>query len=208
MDFITRGDGRYRTSKTVGSAPRTPPPTGSARAVSPVCNSTGWRTMGRDRGGRSQPDQRRSHCHAHHQEWLPCDTIHWLDRGRRSFVLALHGLRLSAHPCGPNWTHGSPTRGVGWITAVSGIRPTVYGYAHLSPSTFGPVHRRGRTDGKLWLRDGDSVQKSSIRVILLLTTPAAGPHRENQSPTVRLLAALDRAKAERAATGADPRICD
>ena len=29
---------------------------------------------------------------------LPCDTIHWYDRGRRSFVVVVHGLRPGAHP--------------------------------------------------------------------------------------------------------------
>ena len=90
-------EGAWRISRMVRSARRIQPLMGWARALSPVFNSIGMGRCGPQRRRRPEPDQRRPHHHAHKQEWLALRHDSLDDRGRRSFVLAVYGLRPGAH---------------------------------------------------------------------------------------------------------------
>ena len=65
-------------------------------------------------------------------EWFAVRHDSLVDRGRRSFLMVVHGVRTGAHRAGQNWTPGSPTRRAG-LKRRFGMRPMVSCFTRFRP---------------------------------------------------------------------------
>ena len=150
--------------------------------------------MGRNRGGRPEPDQGWPHHTLTSRNGLPCNTIHWTieDDDRSFWMYTACGLVRITHGELDAWI-ADPARRIEtkvW-DAADGVRLHA-----VSPASYGPPVAKS-ADGKLWFVIGRRRPRRRSPSSSCQHDPASGLHRagHRRRPDLRRLKRLAPAAA-------------